>query len=118
MVDFAQTMKDWHRLCQAMTVKNPKDACNGCPLEAYGCSPVYEALDIYRDVDFEVVGETIMSWAAEHPEPVYPTWGEWLMSIGVISGLFPKGAIDALGNLKQPIPADIAEKLGLRPKEM
>ena len=50
-------------------------------------------------------------------EPQYPTWGEWLMSISVISGLFPKGAIDALGNLKQPIPADMAEKLGIEPKE-
>lgn len=39
------------------------------------------------------------------------------MSIGVINGVHPHGAIDTLGNLKQPIPANIAEKLGIEPKE-
>jgi hypothetical protein len=73
-----------------------------------------------RKIAFESpysVERTVMSWAAEHPAPVYPTWGEWLMSIGVINGVHPHGAIDALGNLKQPIPADIAQKLGIEPKE-
>ena len=63
------------------------------------------------------IEKEVMAWAAEHPAPVYPTWGEWLMSIGVINGVHPHGAIDALGNLKQPIPADIAQKLGIEPKE-
>ena len=127
MAEFAQTMKNWHRLCQAMTDKNPKDACDGCQLEAYGCSPVYEALDSYRDVDFEVVGETIVSWAAEHPEPVYPTWIDWLMSESVIptnymaanstdSGV-RAGMFYVTSKAFQPIPADIAQKLGIEPKE-
>jgi hypothetical protein len=40
------------------------------------------------------------------------------MSIGVINGVHPHGAIDALGNLKQPIPVDIAEKLGIDRRRM
>lgn len=61
----------------------------------------------------------IMSWAAEHPEPVYPTWYEWLTSIGAVtrkvkpdvaSNLIETGLLD-------PIPANIAEKLGIISKE-
>lgn len=70
------------------------------------------------DIDFKKFEELVMAWVAEHPEPVYPTWGEWLMSIGVINGVHPHGATDALGNLKKPIPADIAERLGIKPKDV
>lgn len=66
----------------------------------------------------------IMSWAAEHPEPVYPTWAEWLNSIGVIIGDRPFPALNipvcvyrASTKMLEPIPANIAEKLGIIPKE-
>ena len=57
-----------------------------------------------------------MQWAAEHPDPVYPTWGEWLVKMGVAeigSGML--GIQPAIA--EQPIPADIAGKLGVKPKE-
>ena len=111
-MDFVQTMKDWRRMCQHMDKEYGNSSCDNCPLG--GCSAVYE---MCGKENFTNMERDISAWAAEHPEPVYPTWGEWLMSIGVISGLFPNGAIDALGNLKQPIPADIAQKLGIEPKE-
>lgn len=107
MADFVQTMKDWRRMCAAM------GSCDICPLCTVSC---WAKTPSDLEGDFIKREALIAKWAAEHPEPVYPTWGEWLMSIGVISGLFPKGAIDALGNLKQPIPADMAEKLGIKPK--
>lgn len=113
MADFVQTMKDWLRMCQFMDKEYGNSSCDNCPLG--GCSAVYE---MCGKENFSNMEHNIVAWAAEHPEPVYPTWGEWLMSIGVISGLFPNGAIDALGNLKQPIPADLAEKLGIEPKEV
>lgn len=72
--------------------------------------------------------EGLRKWAAEHPAPRYPTWREWQHS------MFP----DASGNMypcsflshreckckgwstcdecsEQPIPADIAAKLGIKP---
>lgn len=70
-----------------------------------------------------------MQWAAEHPEPVYPTWREWQHS------MFPDadvrispcefGSMDRFKCddktctecMEQKIPADIAEKLGIKPKE-
>lgn len=105
---FVQVMKDWHRMCKAMTDRKPNNACDGCPLEPYGCSPVYEAIDSYRDIDFEVVGETIMAWAAEHPAPKYPTWMEYLFTM--YDTVWPQIAT-------MEIPADIAQKLGIEPKE-
>ena len=54
----------------------------------------------------------IMSWAAEHPEPVYPAWRDWLRDQYPMLGPYTMTDI-----LESPIPADIAEKLGLQPKE-
>lgn len=58
-----------------------------------------------------------MTWAEEHPEPVYPTWWEYLTRIHVIfpaMGDFQK-CVDDLATT--PIRSDIAQKLGLQPKE-
>lgn len=54
-----------------------------------------------------------MRWDADHPEPVYPTWVEWFREMGVVS---PKQEYFHDWLLK-PIPADIAQKLGIEPKE-
>ncbi len=110
MAKFQEVCKHLKRMCERYG-----DDCIKCPLgdkDYCSLSAGDRTAETYKKAE-----EIIMTWAAEHPEPVYPTWGEWLMSIGVISGLFPKGAIDALGNLKQPIPADIAQKLGIEPME-
>jgi hypothetical protein len=68
-----------------------------------------------------------MSWAAEHPEPVYPTWVEWLKTEGVIpymkglvvvrgdDGNFHDGRVNITEKMLDHIPDDIAEKLGLEP---
>lgn len=124
MSDFVQTMKDWRRMC-ATRSKLHDDPCEGCSLEAFGCSPIYED---EADTDYSVVERKVSDWTAEHPEPKYPTWIEWLEEIGVAGrlpspepvftenqefylrklGFTPKAHI--------PIPADLAEKLGLEPK--
>ena len=115
MAEFVQTMKDWKRMCNAMGQEDEYTACDKCDLRLFGCPAIYE--NECNNADWNHVESVVTTWAAEHPAPVYPTWGEWLMSNGVISGLSPRGAIDALGNLKTPIPADIAQKLGIEPKE-
>ena len=111
--DFEITMRDWKRLCDSMNKKYDFHSCEICPVHKSVCGGIWE---MSENTDWKLLQEKVTAWAAENPEPQYPTWGEWLMSIGVINGVHPHGAIDALGNLKQPIPADIAEKLGLKPK--
>lgn len=105
IVDFVQVMKDWRRMCMAMEKLHPNDACAGCRLEGYGCPAIYED---NSHVDYSDVERKVTAWAAEHPEPVYPTWYEFLVE------RYHK-AWEAIGC--DSIPADIAEKLGIEPKE-
>lgn len=72
----------------------------------------------------------LMDWAAEHPEPRYPTWNQWWEdNFQDASEKFPpcKGYFMNVGDRRKecripcekckdtPIPADIAEKLGIKP---
>lgn len=117
MADFVQTMKDWRRMCQFMDKEYGNGSCDNCPLG--GCSAIYE---MCGNENFANMEHDIMSWAAEHPEPVYPTWGEWFVSRGMLpkqwdnltSAYMDVGCVPNL--IHSPIPADIAQKLGLRPK--
>jgi hypothetical protein len=82
-------------------------------LEGYGCPAIYED---NSHVDYADVEKNVTAWAAEHKEPVYPTFREWLISIGVIGQMSTHSVIaDKLA--MTPIPADIAQKLGIEPKE-
>lgn len=119
MGDFVQTMKEMRRMCAHF-----RPTCNGCPLclekgtnEFCGEQP----LDIRSDP--ALVEASVMRWAAENPEPVYELWGEWFEKRGdLIRGWHNATNIQwiakTFGRLMcTPIPADIAEKLGLQPKE-
>ena len=129
MAEFVQTMKDWKRMCSAMEKLRPDDSCNGCRLEGYGCPAIYED---DSHVDYADVEKNVTAWAAEHPEPVYPTWREWLIKNGLIDfkpdfkSLSYNPYLSSQENLvieclnakaSEPIPADIAERLGIEPKE-
>ena len=114
MADFVQTMKDWRRMCQFLDKEYGNSSCDNCPLG--GCSAVYEMCGKENCANME---RDISAWATEHPEPVYPNWSQWLVSVGVIPKEIDNSqyrAIIELGLIK-PIPADIAQKLGIEPKE-
>jgi hypothetical protein len=94
------------------------DTCNNCEC---GLSNVRSLESCYgKLVSLPAESEkAIMDWAAEHPEPVYPTWVEYLVGIGVIPHEIRLETADTLmdTHLLKPIPADIAQKLGIEPKE-
>lgn len=110
MAEFQDVMKQFDRMCWYYQRK--RECPMGCPMNGVNISQC-------RKVAFEepiVTEKTVMAWAAEHPEPVYPTWWSWLINEGVIEkGSTYKGAIDQL--TMHTIPADIAQKLGIEPKE-
>lgn len=115
MADFTTVMHEMQRMCEAFI---KKDECQNCPLinNPVCGSPV--------DIDGKDIAKAeadTMAWAAEHPEPQYPTWSEWLVEIGVFPEMMstiPSKALDAIINgVCKPIPADIAEKQGIKPKE-
>ena len=112
-MDFVQTMKDWRRMCRYMDKEYGNSSCEKCPLG--GCNAIYEMCGKENFTDME---HDISTWAAEHPEPVYPSWVEWLYEQGLMTDVIDGKGGNFLYNLaSKPIPADIAQKLGLQPKE-
>lgn len=108
MAEFQKVMREWVRSRKA--INENKLSC--CPLE------------MFSDDHIANIEKEVMAWAAEHPEPVYPTWAEWLNNIGVIISDRPFPALNipvcvyqAGTKMVKPIPADIAQKLGIEPKE-
>lgn len=118
MAEFVQVMKDWRRMCKAYTTDDDS-CCEGCPVvdfREHGCGAIFDMED---GTDWQRYADTIMSWAAEHPEPVYPTWLEYLMNAFPDCGKAYMGGNDLLWKWmwETPIPADKAERLGIEPKE-
>lgn len=111
-MDFVQTMKDWRRMCKAFTTDDDS-CCYGCPvvdLHEHGCEAIFEMED---STDWERYEGQIREWAAEHPEPKYQSWGEWLSEIGVFQC---EDGEWRFAKANDPIPADIAQKLGIEPE--
>ena len=119
-------LKSWKRMCNSMTEMN---GCEDCQIvrNTHGARCGDMPCEMQ---DVESIAREVEKWAAEHPEPVYPTWREWLIKLGIISFepdfhslLHPEpttvtNAVKAYLNKEgsKPIPADIAEKLGLKPR--
>ena len=116
MAEFVDVLRQFDRMCKSNA------GCFNCPLhEPDGVS---DRCSIGAFInDSERIEREVMSWAAEHPEPVYPTWGEWFVSRGMLpekwdnltSAYMNVGCVPNL--IHSPIPADIAQKLGIEPKE-
>lgn len=120
MAEFVQIMKDLRRMCIAADDGPDTTKCGNCPLgENRLCS--FEISDI-DDYELQEAETCITTWAAEHPEPVYPTWGEWLNSLHVVGVHAMQAPSQNLyypieDKMNTPIPADIAQMLGIEPKE-
>ena len=99
MAEFSEVMRQWRRFCKS------HNNCGECEFDGKGICGEAHLTDIpYADIELR-----IMAWAAEHPEPVYPTWAEYLMHT--------YQDVSYARILGETIPADIAEKLGVEPKE-
>lgn len=108
MAEFQEVAKEYIRMCESF------ECCKWCPLNS-GTSDIYVCRNniIKNPVKYEYA---IMQWAAEHPEPVYPTWWEYLRAYSVTGENIPDSAV--IYKLKNwEIPADIAQKLEITPKE-
>lgn len=127
MAEFAEVMRQAKRMCKA------HDDCEECPFAV-----VFNRLDgVFCPISqmmlkhYEYAKNTekiVMDWAEKHPEPRYPTWKEWqdtnfpnndaLMRPCIFESEEYFGCKQEIGCEKcinKPIPADIAEKLGIKP---
>ena len=124
MSEFTEVMRHARRMCEAFRDGH----CSKCPVS--NVRMLECGITVTSEMDCEEVERRVMQWAAKHPERVYPTWDEWQNS------MFPDAEIDitpcTFGSRdrlncflekscstckEQQIPADIAEKLGIKPKE-
>ena len=111
MAEFSEVMRQWRRFCKS------HNNCGECEFDGKGICGEAHLTDIpYADIELR-----IMAWAAEHPEPVYETWFEYLLRIGVIPENAPAGGeyqwiVESIKH--KHISNDIAESLKLHPKEV
>lgn len=124
MAEFMEVMRQARRLCAAHG-----GMCNyrNCPLDNG------KECRLNIDLDGEDYNELeciIMDWAKENPEIVYPSWKEWHRNMFPNSDtsilpcwFMPRNPVmcntleNCEGCRNRPIPAEIAKKLGIKPKE-
>ena len=118
MAEFQKVMRQWVRARKATASSTEENVLSVYPLE------------LYDDALIAEIEKNVMEWAAEHLEPVYPTWEEWLLDNGVFApdNVLINGKcrfyMEGKPMLSIPtkkiydrIPADIAQRLGIQPKE-
>lgn len=127
MAEFAEVMQQANRMCAS------HEECSGCLASdvcVFDTCILKSPIEVLNHEKFERI---TINWAKEHLEPQYPTWKEWQQANfpNNSSPIYPcefmrrsnmycfnflgLGGCGACAN--QPIPADIAEKLGIKPKE-
>ena len=121
---FVEVMKQARRMCKEM------DECEVCPLyDGFNeCCLLSDGPLCHMDSDFVRYEADIMKGAVENPEFRFPTWHEWAneqfpdADKGMRTCAFISKerancmAQDTCNDCRnQPIPADIARKLGIKP---
>ena len=121
MSEFTDVMRQARRMCKT------QEDCESCPI--WNPDEFFCKIDTTCYSDDSAIEGIVMQWAAKHPEPVYPTWREWQNS--TFKDAHKHIAPCTFGSrdrfkcegktcyvcMDQQIPADIAEKLGIKPKE-
>lgn len=105
MAEFQEVMRQWSRMCEAHD-----DGCASCDIYV-DCGAKYP--ESRTGLNIKRIEDTVIDWAKDHPEPVYPTWIDVMKMYGVTD----ETGYCYLDSAYKPIPADIAKKLGLEPKE-
>lgn len=125
MAEFVEIMKQAGRICRSVS-------CDNCifPRNSYDETCIWEDAPRLTDEAIAEIEAKTMKWAAENPEVRYPTWREWsdkqfpdadesMKTCAFISKERANCAAQKTCSdcRNQTIPADIAEKLGIKPKD-
>lgn len=122
MSEFTEVMRQAKRMCAG---GGGMCGASNCPLDN---GEACRLLPDHDGEDYNELERIIMDWAAEHPEPVYPSWEEsWRQlfpeakctpcpyNLG-LKYMVPDCAHLACPDCKhRPMPAEVAEKLGIKP---
>lgn len=119
MAEFQEVMKQYMRMCKA----HDGGRCRECPASGI----MGTCLLMAKGHTVAELEGTIMRWTSENPEPVYPTWIQWHEKMFPDAHDLPDPCCYISRERlkcddyqcekcrKQRIPADIAEKLGVKP---
>lgn len=107
MAEFLDLIKIKKRICDKY---RSNKTCDGCPVHEI-CSIINVLA--FKNSDFEEMEKILVQWDKEHQGPVYPTWAEWFKKIGIAPQEQKCFHLWLLDN----IPADIAQKLDIKPEE-
>ena len=132
MAEFQEIVKQAKRMCRMY-----ENSCTGCPIadqddrcmfEVGNADCIPESWDLRK---LRIAEELVMAWAAAHPEPRYPSWNDaWHQLFPDMAEKFPPCYRYFMGSARlegfcpglrcekcrnQPVFADIAEKLGIKP---
>jgi hypothetical protein len=126
MAEFTEVIKQAKRICNIYGTDEVQ--YKGCPLNSHNGCIFYDGFEC-DDTYFIKIEKYVMDWAKENPEIVYPSWEDAWKQI------FPNGIdtpcpseydakyghdclkLSCLNCKRRSIPAEVAEKLGIRPKE-
>ena len=113
MAEFQEVMKQFSRMCKFY--QSRRSCPMECPMQGLNVSQCRKQItDAYVDAE-----NIIMGWASKHPELVYPTWWEYLQSIGVlgVNASQTMGISYATDRIcTERVSKDIADALGIKPK--
>ena len=115
MADFVQVMNNWRRMCGACTCSNRKEleGFPMCPIVLKHCGyPCDECPQDWSEEATKQFEEIVMQWAAEHPEPMYPAWRDWLRD------LYGNPKMTMTDILESPIDPEIARRLDIVSKRV
>nr|DAE37240.1 MAG TPA: hypothetical protein [Caudoviricetes sp.] len=122
-MEFSEVMKQAQRICMIYS----DNYCQHCPLcdENENCEM---GTFSEKSFDAQALETAIMDWAKQNPKPVYPSWEEGWKQIFPDALYTPCPAnygkkykntscasVSCERCRERPIPAEIAEKLGIKP---
>ena len=107
---FQEVLRQYKRMCCGK-------ACSDCCFHKFKMSLSHQMACLRFLKEYPVEAEAlIMNWAAEHPEPVYPSIAKYLERFGII--IRRDGSLEAdFFKANEPMSADAAKLLGIEPKE-
>ena len=137
MAEFKNVHRNMVRMCDAMRAED--NGCAPCPLDGICAKFITLSEDAIATIE-----RVVTEWATKHPEPVYPSWEEGWKQLFPEADIRHILCPEVFGDkyrcdwcyddndncdeclnydeclncdecLKRPMPAEVAEKLGIKP---
>lgn len=111
MAEFQVVAKELERMCNTIHAVSGKCCTDECPLYCEDLCYAQAMVHVHGD-DACNLEKVVMSWAAENPEPVYPTIAKYLEQFGIT--IRRDGTLQAdFFKAHEPMSADMAKLLGI-----